>query len=136
MEAYQSNLVTCASSIVQYAGLFALESEEANIVADKMIEEFAKRRKLVAEKLAEIPGIIFEIPDGAFYFFINIKKYLKKDLETDKDFVNYLFDGARVAVAPGSVFGAEGYIRLSFAASEENLIEAINRIKIALSRLN
>ncbi len=136
MEAYQSNLVTCASSIVQYAGLFALESEEANEAANKMVEKFSKRRKLVAEKLLEIPGIIFEIPDGAFYFFINIKKYLKKDLETDKDFADYLFDGARIAVAPGSVFGAEGYIRFSFAASEKDLVEAISRIKIALNRLN
>jgi aspartate aminotransferase len=137
METYQSVLVTCASSIVQYAGLFALESDESNAAVNKMIEGFAKRRKLVAEKLLEIPGIIFKKPEGTFYFFINIKEYLGKDkkIKISDDFTNYLFDEARVAVAPGSVFGAEGYIRLSFAASEEDLIQAIERIKTALLKL-
>lgn len=135
MEAYQSQLITCASSIVQYAGLFALESAEADKALSEMVKEFVKRREIVAEKLAEIPKITFQKPDGAFYFFINIKEYLKKDLKTSEDFASYLFNGARVAVAPGSVFGAEGYIRLSFAASEDSLAEAIERIKIALMRL-
>lgn len=135
METYQSNLITCASSIVQYAGLFALESDEAKEAVNKMVEGFAKRRKVVAEKLLEIPGIVFKKPEGTFYFFINVKEYLGKELKTSEDLTNYLFETARVAVAPGSVFGAEGYIRLSFAASENDLNQAIESIKNALSKL-
>jgi aspartate aminotransferase len=135
METYQSSLVTCASSIVQHAGLFALESNESVKAVDDMVREFARRLEIAEKRLAQIPGIVFKKPEGTFYFFINIEEYLGKELKTSEGLTTYLFDIARVAVAPGSVFGAEGYIRLSFAASEDDLIQAIERIRAALLKL-
>lgn len=135
MGLFQSNLVICSSSIIQHAGLFALKSGEAKKAVNIMSQEFAKRREIMAEKLAQIPGLIFQKPDGAFYFFINVKKYLSKNIKTSEMLADYLFNKVRVAVAPGSVFGIEGYMRLSFAASENDICEAIERIKVALLKL-
>lgn len=135
MEAWQSQTVTCASAPIQHAGLIALTSPEGEKAVRQMVDEFARRRGLVAERLGEIPELIFNKPDGAFYFFINVKAYLNEEMKTAEDWVDYLFDGAQVAVAPGSVFGARDCIRLSFAASEKDLIEAMGRIKIAFERL-
>lgn len=135
MEAYQSQTITCASSIVQYAGLAALESDEANKEAEKMAKEFTSRREIAAAKLSEIPGISFSKPDGAFYFFINVREYLTGEIKTVENLADYLFEKSEVAIAPGSVFGASDYIRLSFAVSRGDLEKAIEKIKIALGKI-
>lgn len=129
---WQSQVLTCASSVVQYAGLEAIKSHES---IKEMIGEFANRRNFVAERLREIQGISFILPDGAFYFFIDISSYFTEEIKTSSDLSKYLFEKASVAIAPGSSFGAEGYIRLSFAASREDLEEGISQIKKALESL-
>lgn len=86
---------------------------------------FKKRRDLVEKELLQIDNIQFTKPEGAFYFFINISKLQNSSIE----FAKKLLEEKHVAVVPGVAFGAEGFVRISFAASEEDLLEGIKRFK-------
>jgi aspartate aminotransferase len=102
-----------------------------------MRKEFEKRRNYIIKRLNKIEGITCRSPEGAFYAFPNIKSFLGKTLNgksinTDIEFANYLLDTAKIGVVPGSAFGAEGYIRLSFATSIENIKIGIDRLENAL----
>jgi aspartate aminotransferase len=134
----QGHLTSAASSISQMASLEAIKSDNTAVV--KMVEQFKKRRDLVAEKLALIPGIKFQIPDGAFYFFIDISEYIGKSYQ------NYTIDGGdvmsefmlehgAVSLVSGSAFGTNECIRISYAASEVLLLKACERMKNTLALL-
>ena len=106
----------------------------------KMRETYKERRDLVLEKLNEIPGIGTYTPTGAFYIFPDVSSYFGKSFEGEKisnasDLAMYLLNDAYVATVTGSAFGAPNCIRISFAASNEELIEAMSRIKKSLSKL-
>ena len=95
---------------------------------------------MVIALLREIPGFKVNEPEGAFYVFPDINDYFGKSfngktIENSEDFCEYLLNQAHVAVVPGIAFGAEGCFRLSYAASEEQLREAISRIKKAVWNL-
>jgi aspartate aminotransferase len=105
-----------------------------------MIDVFKKRRDLVYQLLSEIPDIRINQPEGAFYFFPDVSAYFgKKDGDTviknATDLSMYMLRKEMVAVVTGEAFGDENCIRISYATSEETLIEAIKRIKNALAAL-
>jgi aminotransferase len=119
---------TCANSIGQKAAIAALKGPQ-NCVYE-MVEEYRRRRDFVVKRLNEIPGVSCKMPKGAFYVFPNIKKYGLSSF----DFVLLLLEKARVSMVPGSSFGehGEGYVRISYATSLENLHEAMDRLEKAL----
>jgi aspartate aminotransferase len=99
-----------------------------------MKEEYEVRRDFVLRSLKELPGFSCPPPDGAFYVFPNVEGCMERmGLSTSVEFSRFLIEEARVATVPGSAFGMEGYIRISYAASVDQLREAFSRIKAALS---
>jgi aspartate aminotransferase len=107
-------------------------------VLSSMVEAFHKRRDLVVGLLKEIPGIKINVPDGAFYVFPDVSYYFGKTLKGTlikdaNDFAMFLLGEANVATVTGDAFGDPNCIRLSYATSEQQLTEAISRIKSALS---
>ncbi len=124
-----SNSCTCA--FVQMAGVEALKGPQDSV--EKMIAEFRERREVIVSGLNNIKGITCKKPKGAFYVFPNIKGVGK----TSKEFSDYLLNEAGVAVLPGTSFGkyGEGYLRISFANSVENIKKALDRISKAVEKL-
>ncbi len=133
----QSHTTSSASSISQYAAIEAVAGSQS--VIDKMIEQFKERRDFLYNAITSIDGITCYKPDGAFYLFPNIKKYLNKSthisIKDSIDLSMFLLQEAKVAVVPGSAFGKDGFIRISFSTSMDNLIEAAKRLKIALKKI-
>jgi aspartate aminotransferase len=127
-----TNSVSCTAPFTQRAGLEALANTQAEVT--HMVEEFRRRRDFIVKGLNQIPGFRCLFPSGAFYVFPNIKSFGKKSNE----FADYLLKEAGVAVLSGTSFGefGEGYIRISYANSIENLGKAINRIREATAKLN
>jgi aspartate aminotransferase len=133
----QTTSGTC--SISQRAGIVAYEQGLESV--NKMKEAFARRRQLVFDLLSDIPGVRTNLPEGAFYFFPEISSFFgKKDqdgniIKNSSDLALYLLNVGHVATVGGDSFGNDNYIRLSYAASDESLIEALKRIKEALGKL-
>ena len=123
------NTVSCTTTFVQDAGIAALTGDMRPVQA--MRDEFLRRRDLLVEGLNQIPGVSCKLPGGAFYVFPNVSAIDTDDLRL----AHYLLDEGNVAVLGGSTFGpnGKGFIRLSYANSEENLREALARMKKALA---
>jgi len=132
MAKLQSQSTTNPSSISQAAAVEALKGTQDFIV--KRNQSFKKRRDVVVEALNKIDGISCLRPNGAFYVFPNCSKFFnKKDktgkiIKNDSDFVSSLLETHLVAVVQGSAFGLEGYFRISYATSMDNLKKALDRI--------
>ena len=126
------NAWSCVNAPSQYAGLAALTGPQDSV--GRMVAEFDKRRKIVVEELNKLPGISCIVPKGAFYAFPNISKTGFKA----KNLASRLLEEAGVATIGGPDFGVhgEGYMRLSYANSAENIRKAIARIGEFLSRRN
>lgn len=126
----QENLVACANASSQYAAIKALGIFNKT---DKMIEIYKKRRDIIVDGLNGIRGISCYKPKGSFYVFPNVKKIGKNS----ENVANELLEKANVITIPGSAFGphGEGYLRISYANSEENLREAVKRIKKYIENL-
>lgn len=134
----QSHSTSNASSISQYAALEALSGPQDAV--EKMRKEFEKRRNFFHSELTSINGIKCYKPEGAFYLFPNISSFFGKSdgktkIENSFDFALYILNDAKIAAVPGSAFGAEGYIRFSYATSMKNLEEATKRLKESLNKL-
>ncbi len=134
----QGQITSANCSIAQRAALTALTEDMSPTHA--MTEEYLRRRGLVFELLQEIPGIKTNLPKGAFYFFPDISAYFGKSdgkttITNSDDFCLYLLDEAHVALVTGAAFGAPNCVRISYAASEENLRKAFSKIKEVLARL-
>tara|TARA_A100001015_G_scaffold6302_1_gene7875 strand:+ start:621 stop:1808 length:1188 start_codon:yes stop_codon:yes gene_type:complete len=125
----QSQSTTNPSSISQAAAVEALNGTQDFI--QTRANSFKERRDFVVKKINNINGLSCLKPSGAFYVFPNCKKLLgkKTKLKTDKEFVEKLLEKAEVAVVQGSAFGLDGYFRISYATSMENLKKALDRIK-------
>jgi len=125
------NSVSCTPTFIQHAGIEALTGPQDSI--PKMVDEFRKRRDLIVEGLNKIPGISCLLPKGAFYVFPNVKKLGMGS----KQLANYLLEEAGVATLSGTDFGryGEGYLRLSYATSLENIKKALERINTAVVKL-
>lgn len=122
----QGQMVTCATMIAQKAAEMALAGDQ-NCV-ESMRNIFASRRKLICELAADIPGLKFHEPDGAFYLFPDVSAW-----GTGDEVAERLLEEAHVAVVSGSAFGCPSCIRLSYAISEEQIREAMARIKALLT---
>ncbi len=135
----QGQYTSGVSSIAQKAAEAAYTGPQ-QCVAD-MREAFRRRRELVVELARRIPGLKVNEPQGAFYLFPEVSSYLGtrtpdgRAIDTDTDLAMYLLDDAHVATVAGSAFGTPGYIRFSYATSDDNLREAMRRIAEALGRL-
>ena len=134
----QGQTTSANCSIAQRAALIALNS--GNKSAIEMKNEYFKRRDLVYNLLNKITGFKVNLPKGAFYFFPNIeeligKSYKGNKIESASDLCMYYLNEAKVSLVPGEDFGAPNCIRLSYAASKKNLIEAITRLKNSTNNL-
>ena len=118
------NLHSCVNASAQYAGLAALKGPQDEV--HKMVAEFDKRRKVVVEGLNRLPGVSCAIPKGAFYAFPNVQRTGWKA----KALAASLLEDAGVAIIGGPDFGilGEGYVRLSYANSTENILRALDRM--------
>ncbi|RMF97928.1 MAG: pyridoxal phosphate-dependent aminotransferase [Planctomycetota bacterium] len=131
MGSLQSQETSNPCSISQHAAIAALRGPQDCV--EKMHAEFAKRRDYVARRIAEIPGLSCPDMGGAFYAYVNISAHLGKTygdrkIDTSADWCLALLEQKNVATVMGSAFGTEGYARLSFATSMENLEAALDRI--------
>ncbi len=132
----QGQITSGANCIAQRATIAALEAPVSNI--QYMVDEFESRRELIIGLLKEIPGFKLNQPQGAFYVFPDVSAYFGKTLkgktiENASDFALYLLEEAHVATVTGDAFGNGDCIRISYAASVENIKEAITRIAKALA---
>ena len=128
----QSQQTSCPSSVSQYAAIAALEGDQTCVA--KMLKEFAARRDLICQRLQAMPGIKLLPPDGAFYAFFDVSHYFGKTLAGKKvtdstSFCAVALEDAHVNLVQGSAFGAEGYARLSFATSPEQLNGGMDRLE-------
>lgn len=134
-EKIQGQMTSGPNTIAQRAAITALKTDPAEF--QYMIDEFRKRRDIVYELLKEIPGFKVLLPKAAFYFFPDISFYCGKRINGQlihdaDDFAMFLLDHAHVGSVGGTSFGSPDCIRFSYATSEENLREAIRRIKVCL----
>ena len=132
----QGQITSGANCIAQRATITALEAPVSNI--QYMVDEFKNRRELITKLLSEIPGFKLNEPEGAFYVFPDISYFFgkiirEKRIENSNDFALFLLEHAHVATVSGDAFGNDDCIRISYAASVENIKEAIHRIANALS---
>ena len=118
----QSHTTSCPSSISQYAALAALTKDDGSI--ERMRATFEKRRNRCIELLSEIPGISFPRPDGAFYLFLDVSRYTHSSFGFATELVDH-----DLAIIPGIAFGKEGYLRLSYASSLEEIEKGIRHLK-------
>jgi aspartate aminotransferase len=137
-EKMQGQFTSGGTGIAQRAALAAIEGDQAP--SKKMEDAYLKRRDLVLGLLSDIPGIKTHVPEGAFYFFPDVTAFFGKAadgyaIQNADDICLYLLEKANVSLVTGAAFGAPNCVRLSYAASEEDLVEALNRMKQALSKL-
>jgi aspartate aminotransferase len=135
----QGQITSGACSFNQTAAIEALDGSQDKV--HFMIEKFKSRRELVLNRLKEIPGINCPQPDGAFYIFPDVRYYFGKSangymIHNSEDMSLYLLEIAHVATVGGKSFGDANCLRISFAASEEMINKAFDRIKAALEQLN
>ena len=134
----QGQMTSSPSSIAQMAALAGLVNDNSTIYA--MRDVFKHRRDLILSLLKEVPDMKTNVPEGAFYVFADIRSYIGRTngditIHDDNELCLYLLNDAHVALVGGSAFGAPGYIRFSYATSDENIIESVKRIKASLGKL-
>src|SRR5262245_777071 len=128
----QSQQTGCPNSVSQAAAVAALQGQQECV--QEMRREFEARRDLVCRRLAALPGVTFPTPGGAFYAFFNVAGYFGKSPAGKKvvdsaSFCQAALESAHVNLVPGSAFGAEGYVRLSFATSREQINAGLDRLE-------
>ena len=131
MNKFHQHNTTCAPNFVQVAGIAALTQEKDEV--QKMVAEYQRRRDYAVQAINAIDGISCLCPKGAFYIFINCKQLGKTSAELSQ----YFLEQAKIALVPGDVFGpgGEGYLRMSFAASYESIVEGCERLKAAVEQM-
>lgn len=126
----QSHSTSNPTAVAQKAFLAALSTPESELEAMRKV--YIKRRDIMVEGLNHIPGIHCLKPDGAFYVFPNVKGLLKGERDTSMKLSDYLLEKALLAITPGIAFGAEGYLRLSYATSDATIQEGLKRLAEAV----
>ena len=134
----QGQITSANCSISQRGALAAITGDLEP--TNKMVTEYHKRRDIVFNLLKEIPGVKANYPQGAFYFFPDVSYYFGKKngdtvIKNGDDFCFFMLDKGHVSLVPGGAFGDENCVRLSYAASEKDLREAMKRMKEALATL-
>jgi aspartate aminotransferase len=128
----QSHLSSNVNNIAQRAALAALTGPQEEI--KKMLEAFDRRRHLAVSELSQIKGWLAPMPAGAFYVYSDVTGLLGKEwggklINTSLELCDYILDAAEVALVPGEAFGPSGYVRMSYALSDEQIVEGIERLK-------
>jgi aspartate aminotransferase len=129
----QSHATSNPTTFAMYGALEALKSAKPDV--DAMLERFTRRRKFVVDALGRLPGVSCLPPDGAFYAFFDVSALYRPGMEGSMPLAEYLLEEAKVALVPGLAFGADAYLRLSFATSMEQLEKGLGRMAEALARL-
>ncbi|RLD19847.1 MAG: aspartate aminotransferase, partial [Bacteroidetes bacterium] len=134
----QGQFTSAANGIAQRAAMEAITTDLAPTIA--MAKEYFERRQMVFDLLNEIPGVKTIMPSGAFYFLPEISSYFGKStgkwtINNAGDLCMYLLEDAHVSLVTGEAFGVPECVRLSYAASREELKEAVKRISEALAKL-
>jgi aspartate/methionine/tyrosine aminotransferase len=132
----QSHLTSNVSNVSQRAAIAALEGDLSAVAT--MREAFDRRRQTMVRMLNEVPGVECPEPTGAFYAYPSVKGVLGKEVagrtpQTSAELAEVILDEAEVAVVPGEAFGAPGYLRLSYALGDDDLVEGVGRIQKLLS---
>lgn len=132
MSNVQSHATSNPNTIAQSATVAALDGPTDDI--EMMVKAFAERRNYMVERINKINGVSCKMPGGAFYVMMNISKLVGKEIAGCKingsdDFANAFLEKAKVAVVPGSGFGAENYVRWSYATSMDNIKEGLDRLE-------
>lgn len=138
MSNIQSQSTSNPASVSQKAAIEALRGPQDSV--KKMVEEFDRRRKYMVKRLNRMEGVSCIMPRGAFYAFPNVSSFYGKNfdgkvIKDSYDMAGYLLEEAKVAIVPGDPFGADEYIRLSYATSMENIEKGLNRIEESLRKL-
>lgn len=131
MTVVQSQATSAPCSISQAAAIAALDGDAAHL--EEQRAAFKRRRDFVVRALNTIEGVTCRMPQGAFYAFPNCQGLLQSRFESDSALCRYLLEKAHVALVPGSAFGVPGHVRLSYAASQDDLETALARIAKALA---
>ncbi len=135
----QGQFTSGATAVAQIASITALTGDHGP--TEEMNKAFKRRRDLILGHLDTIDGVKCSVPEGAFYVFPDISRYFGKSVEGQEikdsgDLCMYLLESGHIATVPGSAFGAPDCIRISFANSDENLEEAMKRLKNALAKMS
>jgi aspartate aminotransferase len=130
----QSHSTSNPNSIAQRAATEAFNGSQESVAA--MLAEYTSRRAWLLEALKEVPGFTCNEPEGAFYAFPNVSGCLKGELRTSGEFAQRLLDEEQTVVTDGAGFGCEGYVRISYATSMEQLEEGVKRMKRFAEKLN
>jgi aspartate/methionine/tyrosine aminotransferase len=132
MDLLLTHSVGCPAHFTQVAALEALRGPQDRVA--EVLQEYQARRDLLVSGLNAIPGVTCQVPQGAFYCFPNVKSLGVRSSEL----ADYLLEEAGIAVLPGTAFGGygEGYLRLSYSTSRENLLAGLEALRAALSKLN
>jgi aspartate aminotransferase len=130
----QGHSTSNPNSIAQSAALEALNGPQDSV--GTMLAEYTRRRAWLLAALQEIPGISCNEPEGAFYAFPSVRELLNGNIKTSGDFALRLLEEEQTVVTDGAGFGAEGYLRMSYATSMEQLTEGVQRIKRFAERLS
>lgn len=130
----QGHSTSNTNSIAQWAAVEALNGPQESVRV--MLAEYTKRRAWLLNAVREIPGFKCSEPEGAFYAFPDVRGCLKKDLKTSGDFAQRLLEEEHTVVTDGAGFGAEGFIRISYATSMERIQEGIQRIRRFAEKYN
>jgi aspartate aminotransferase len=128
-----SHSTQCPTSFAQIGALEALRGPQGFV--RELLGEYRRRRDAIHAAIAEIPGITCLLPQGSFYLFPNVKRYLNGEARTSLELSFRLLEEKRVAVVPGEGFGAPGYLRMSFARSLDELQEGARRIRDLLAEV-
>ena len=135
----QGQFTSGANSIAQSAGITALKLNPT--VVQSMCDQFEKRRDTLLQHIKTIPHWVSSFPEGAFYLLPEVDYYFGKQtnqaevIKDAEDLAYYLLKEAHVALVSGDAFGAKKCLRISYSLSESKIIEAVERIKMALSKL-
>ena len=132
----QSHLTSNVSNVSQRAAIAAVSGDLSAV--NKMGEAFNRRRTLIVKMLNEIPGVFCPTPTGAFYVYPSVKGVLGKEIrgkrpQTSAELAALILDEAEVAAVPGEAFGPSGYLRFSYALSDEDIVEGITRVQKLLA---
>lgn len=134
MSELQDQVTSNPTSFAQAGAVTALSMKDHEVEAMRL--KFRARRDLMIEEIRKIEGMSPSLPAGAFYVFLDVRPYLGERFPSDEDLALYLLEEALVATVPGSAFEGPGYLRLTYAASEEDIVRGIGRIGSALEALS
>jgi len=128
----QGHSTSNPTSISQWAATEALRGSQTSV--DQMLTEYTKRRAWLLQALKEIPGVTCNEPEGAFYAFPNVQGCLNDRMKTSADLAQRLLEEEHTVITDGAGFGADGYVRISYATSMSQLEEGVARIKRFVTR--